>query len=75
MSEKQEKKMKEGKSHRRFRIALPKLSNLHVQREPFPFILRRSVVISIVILVLGGGLSLISTATTYVSQLAAGIIK
>ena len=48
---------------------------LHIQREKFSFVMKRSVVISAIILALGCGLTLISTATTYFSQCIAGIIK
>lgn len=50
-------------------------STLHIQREKFSFVMKRSVVISVIILALGCGLTLISTATTYFSQCVAGIIK
>ena len=43
-------------------------SKLHIQREPIPEILKRSVIVGIVMVVLGGGLTAVSTGTTYVCQ-------
>lgn len=58
-----------------FRAVFIRPSNLPIQREKFSFLLRRSVLISIAILVLGSGLTLISTATTYVSQHVAELLR
>lgn len=51
-----------------------KPSSLHIKREPIPEILKRSVIVGIAMVVLGGGLSAISTGTTYLCQLVTNLL-
>lgn len=51
-----------------------KPSSLHIQREPIPEILKRSVIVGIAMVILGGGLSAVSTGTTYVCQLISSLL-
>lgn len=75
MTGKEEENIVREKISKMFGKVFVNPAKLHVQREPMPFILKRSVIIGITIVAAGCVLSLVSTATTYVSQYAAGIIK